>query len=400
MDLLEENKKRNTKTPIQKLVLTLLVASIVLCILIGIIMVYLSTQGEDKPYTISLNGKNIDLNMLKVITTENGQKYISLKELSSNLGYDYYNGEFKMTGEIKTKGYINNKTNIIQFFIDSQKIYKTTENSNTDYEYYNLENPILSSNENLYISLDDLDVAFNLIVSYSEINNRTTIETPEYWIKRISESFKDNNITISDSPENLKSLSYGYVVTSRNGKYGVINLQGEELIGHKYNSIIFCEYNKNFIASNSSNEFGVIAASGVADISLQYDSIEILNYEPLLYKVKYLNKYGVLKEDGTILNNIQYDSIGYPENKNQKTDYTLIIPNLNENIPKSIVVRKDNKYGLIDLQNGTEIISCDLNGIYSISREEEVYYIVETQDKKIFLENYIDNSNRVTVTID
>ena len=71
MDLLQENKKKNNKTPAQKIVLTLIIISIVLCIIIGIMMVYLSLKGESKPYSVAINGKNIeyDLGNVKVIVT-------------------------------------------------------------------------------------------------------------------------------------------------------------------------------------------------------------------------------------------------------------------------------------------------------------------------------------------
>ena len=143
MDFLQENKNKPSKTPAQKIVLSLLIISILLCIIIGIAIAYLSIKGETKPYTITLNGQNADLNKLQLFTTQNGKQYISLRALSDNLKYDYYNGEFKKTDESKTKGYINNKTNIIQFFTNKKEIYKTTENSKIDYEYYVLDNPIL-----------------------------------------------------------------------------------------------------------------------------------------------------------------------------------------------------------------------------------------------------------------
>lgn len=395
MDLLEDNKKKNNKTPAQKVVLALLIFSIVLCIIIGIAMAFLSTQKENKPYSVLMNGETVN-----TITNESGQYYISLKSICNQLGYNYYNGEFKIAEEDKSKGYIDNGTNIIQFFTNSQKIYKTAEDSNTDYEYYNLDNKILTSGDNLYIAIYDLDVALNLILSYSEKNNQTTILSPETWISQKATSFKENGVTISNTPENMKALAYGYVVVSKDNKYGVINLNGDELIGNKYNSITFSEYTGQFIVSNTSNQFGIISKDGLAKINLQYDSLEIINYNPLLYKVKKLQKYGVMKEDGTIVNDIVYDSIGYPKNKEREINYTLIIPTLNENIPESIVVCSNGKYGLINLETGKEIISCSLEGIYSATENETVYYIAEDQKTKVFLQTYIDNLNRVTVNLD
>ena len=219
MDLLQENNnKKNNKTPAQKVVLALLIISIVLCIIIGIIMVFVSMQGENIPYSILINGENIETTTLQLITNENGQNYISLKSICNELGYNYYNGEFKIAEEDKNKGYIDNGTNIIQFFANSQEIYKTAEDSNTDYEYYNLDNKILKSEDNLYIAMYDLDVALNLILSYSEQNNQTIISSPDHWISEKTKAFNEIGATISNTPENMKALSYGYVVIKKDVK--------------------------------------------------------------------------------------------------------------------------------------------------------------------------------------
>ena len=63
MDLLQEasKKNKNGKTQVQKIILTLLITSIVLCIIVGSIMVYLSIQSQEKPYSITVNGKSVNI---------------------------------------------------------------------------------------------------------------------------------------------------------------------------------------------------------------------------------------------------------------------------------------------------------------------------------------------------
>lgn len=399
MDLLENNKKKNEKTKAQKIVLILLVISIILCLIVGIAMVVLSLQAEIKPYTLSINNTNTNLNELKLIIGENDEKYISLKLLCNKLGYNYYNGEYKIAEEDKQKCYVDNGISIIQFFSNSNKIYKTSENSNKDYEYYNLQNNIISFEDNLYIAINDISVGLNLIVSNSTENNKTFIETPENWFSRTANTFKENGITVSSTNENTKALCYGYAVINKDNKYGVINLKGEELIGNKYSEITFVEYTKQFIVSNTDKQYGIITSDGSAKVNLQYDSIEILNYNPLLYKVKKSQNLGILKSDGTIIKDITFDSIGYPENKEKGIEYTLIIPNINENIPELIVVCSNGKYGLLNIESGEMFVNCTLNGIYSASKNGVIYYIVETAERKFYLEDYIANLNRVTVKL-
>lgn len=399
MDLLENGKKKNEKTKAQKIVLILLIISILLCLMVGIALVILSLHTENKPYTISINNTDVNLNELQLINGENGEKYISLKVLCNKLGYSYYNGEYKIAEEDKQKCYVDNGISIIQFFSNSNKIYKTSEKSITDYEYYILQNNIVSFEDNLYIAINDISVGLNLIVSNSSENNKTFIETPENWLNRTANTFKENEITVSSTNENTKALCYGYVVINKDNRYGVINLRGEELIGNKYSEITFVEYTKQFIVSNTDKQYGIITSDGSAKVNLQYDSIEILNYDPLLYKVKKSQNFGILKENGTIIKDVVFNSIGYSENKDKGIDYTLIIPKLNENIPESIVVCSNGKYGLLNIENGEMVINCTLKGIYSATNDGVVYYIVETQEKKYFLEDYINNVNRVTVKL-
>lgn len=399
MDLLENNKKKKGKTQAQKIILILLVISIILSIIVGIAIVLVSMKKDDALYTISINNKSFNATDLQLLTLEDNVDYISLKNIANKLGYEYYNGEFKTTEENKNKGYIYNGNNVVQFFADENNIYKSEEQSVTDYEYYVLDNKILLYQNNLYIALDDLDVALNLILKYSSKNKVIQITTPEYWISSNKEILARDEITISDSQNNIKALSYGYVIISKNNKYGVISLNGDELIGTKYGSIEFIEYTKEFKTSNSSNEFGIISIDGMSRVNLQYDSIDIMNYNPLLYKVKYMQKYGIIKSDGTLITNELYDSIGYPQNKEKEINYTLIVPNINENIPESIIVCANGKYGLINAETGETVLACSLNGIYSATKDDVVYYIVETQERKFYLDDYITELNRVTVKL-
>lgn len=403
MDLLENEpiKKKNEKTKAQKVVLILLIISIILCLIVGIAMAYLAIKGEEKEYSIAISGSEVSLEDLKLTTSNNGTKYISLQALCNKLNYKYYNGEYKIPGEAYNKGYIDNQKNIVQFYTDSNTIFKTTYDSNTDYEYYTLTNNVLEYNGNIYIALDDLSVALNLIVTYSGTNNQTSIETPENWVLAKEESFKELDTTISSEPENLRAMSYGYVIINKDNKYGVISLEtGSEVIGTKYASLVYCEYTNNFIVSNTSNKYGTIAKSGNAEISLQYDSFEIINYNPLLYKVERLERTGIIKSDGTIINEIDYDSIGYPENKDEEIQYSLIVPNLNENIPQSIIVCKDKKYGLINLATGKEIIPCISNGIYSKESANGIFYVKTQNKKEYLLEDFVESLNKLTTSIE
>lgn len=167
MDLLQGNNKnegKTEKTQAQKVILILLIISIILCVIVGLIMLYVSTQDQVKQYSVAVNGAKVDLNDLQMMSDDKGKKYVGIKALTNKLGYNYYNGEYKVAEEGKNKGYVNTKKNIVQFFADSKEIYKTTEDSKADYEYYVLDNTILEYEGNIYIALDDLPLALNVIL--------------------------------------------------------------------------------------------------------------------------------------------------------------------------------------------------------------------------------------------
>ena len=402
MDLLQENKKKNKKTTAQKIVLALLIISIVLSIIIVGIMFVTGNIKPQSKYTIAINGSVISEETIGLLQLEDGNKYISIRALSNQLGYDYFNGEYNNTEESKDKGYINNGINFIQFFADSNEIYKTTEDSVKDFEHYKLKNKIIKYNEALYINVEDLTVAFNLIESYYEGKNQTVILTPEYWLEINGEKLKELGYTVSELPENIKAISYGFVIAENNEKYGIMSLNSEELIGNKYNSISFVEYTGEFIVSNNSNKYGIIKIDGSTEIAIQYDSIEVLNYSPLLYQIQRVDEYGIMRENGEIINEIKYDSIGYPEDKTNNIKYTLIIPELNENIPQSIVVCDENNYGLVDLETGREIIPCNVKGVFLLIDVDKglQYYVVQYEDGNInTLENHINSMNQITANI-
>ena len=402
MDLLQENKKKNKKTTGQKVILALLIISVILSIIIVGIMIVTGNIGTQYKYSVAINGNIVSAETIGLLQLEDGSKYVSIRLLSNQFNYDYFNGEYNIAGESKDKGYVNNGLNIVQFFADSNQIYKTAEDEVKDYEHYKLKNNIIKYNDALYLNIEDLTVAFNLIETYSEEKNQTIILTPEYWIEKNKENLNASGYTISELPENIKAISYGYVIVENNEKYGVINLSAEELIGNKYNSISFVEYTGQFIVSNSSDKFGIININGATEVALQYDSLEIINYNPLLYQIERVEEYGIMRENGEIINEIKYNSLGYPEDKTNNIYYTLIIPKLNENIPQSIVVCDENLYGLVDLETGREIIPCTLKGIFlliDVDRGIE-YYVVQYENGDLnTLENYINSVNQITANI-
>ena len=337
MDLLNENKYKKEEVPkSKKIVLVLLILSIIATIFIVIALIYAKSNIK-LPDVLKINDKEAQMSENLIITDTQGNKYISIKGLSTLLGYEYYNGEYGSSGESKEKGYIKNKNLVVGFEKDSNKIYKYEEKTNLDYQYYELKSEVFAYNNNLYMDLADISESLNVI--YNKNNNIISINTLEFDIDKHNIALKEKGYSVTTDLNNQKALTYGMLVVSKNGKWGVLDKNYNEVLGNKYSAIYFDEYNMNFIVSDENG------------------------------------RYGVMKGDGALLTNIVYDDIGYPADVNKKIEYTLIIPAINEGVGETIVVKQNNKYGLVYLSSGEEFIPCtELDRIYSIEELGVVKY--------------------------
>lgn len=391
MDLLNENQYQEKETPKgKKIVLVLLILSIILVIVIIALMAYLKSIRV-KPSTLFINDEAKELPNNLIIPASDGTKYIELKGLADLLGYEYDNSEYQKYDFDTSKCYIKNDKLISGFEQDSKTIFKYEEGTNLDYQYYTLTHDVIVYNSNLYLSMEDLKQAINVKCIINE-NNEIRLSTVEYLAGMYQEKLRETGYTVVTDQNNRKAIAYDWIIVSKNNIWSVLNPEFEEIIGGaKYSSIVFDEYNLNYIVANTNGQYGIIKNTGHVEQQLKYDELEILNYKNMLYKVKSNNKYGIIRKDGSILANIIYDDIGYPADpQNHKVLYTLIIPK-SEAIPKeTIVVKANGRYGLIYLENGEQFLPCDhLEKLYSVSELGEVKYMIEAEKQTMDLVEYL-----------
>lgn len=396
MDLLGQDLNNKKQMPnSKKIVLISLILCIVLLILVLVALV-LMQGNQTKPLSLIIDNNNVQINDNTIITNENGISYISLQQISESIGYEYVRGEYLQYGENDNKCYLENQNQIIGFETNSNEIYKTSSTSNTDYQYYELKNNIIKNNEILYIALEDLNVACNVLYSFSEQDNAITIKT----IDNLSEYYKtqltDNSMkyAIDENFNNQKVLSYGMIIVSNNvGKVGVVDVSYKTIISNRYTTMEFDEFSQNFIVSDE-NKYGIVSKDGSVLVDLRYEDIEIINYSPLLYKVKQNNKYGMLDEEGRVIINSEYDGLGLA-NYTSTTD--LLIKGIDGNEQNGIIVYKDGKYGIIDIETGEIILDCTVDRIY-YNEENDAYY-VQAQNSEVSLEEYIRYANTTVVNL-
>jgi len=204
MSLLDQEVKKQEPKG-KKIVLFLLIFCVFALIMVIVMMMALPKEQQSKGLSMSINDQDIAVEIGMFATDENGVNYISIQKIATPLGYDYLTGEYQKYNEdtTNTKCYLESTNQVIQFEADTKKIYKIDPASNLDYEEYELSNIILKQNNLLYIALDDIKIALNVINSYSENDNKIVLSTVEalYNEYKISLPTQTNNalVGISDN---------------------------------------------------------------------------------------------------------------------------------------------------------------------------------------------------------
>ena len=398
----QEVKKQEPKG--KKIVLFLLILSVFALIMIIVMMMALSGK-EVKELTLSINGANTAIEEGLLTTDDNGVNYISIQKIAKPIGFNYLTGEYKQYNEdtTNTKCYLESANQVIQFEAGNKRIYKINPTSNLDYEEYELSNIILKQNNLLYIALDDINIALNVIYSYSQNDNKIVLNTVEtlYTQYKADISTQTNNalVEISDSFNNKKAIAYGMLVVSNESKkWGVVNAADfSTIIGNKYSSIEFIESAGVFIVSDN-NKYGVISKEKLI-IDLNYEAINVINNNPLCYEVKVAENHAIVDGEGKLITNNLYNSLGY-NSQTSLEESVLVIKKLgNKDKANILVVCKDEKYGLLNLDDRTTIGDCILDKIYSKTENGEKVYYIQLQGQEILLDKYLEYINTTIVNV-
>lgn len=414
MDLLgqEYNNAPKPKSKGKKVVLNLLIVSIILLVVV-IALIYLLKGSQPKKASLYVNNESKTVISGLIINDEaSGKKYVSLKDVASLIGYEYQNGEYLQYEESKTKGYLENSNQIIGFELGKNKIYKTVPNTEVEFEYYEIKNPIIQNNDKLYIALEDFDTTCDAIITYSDEKDQTVICTTDYLADEYEKKVVEQGVykSVNKDFENQKAIIYNMLIVAKseekdndnNNKYGVITTSMQQVITPKYKEIKYNEYTGNFIVAASNGKYGVISKDGQEVIvEVKYDSVRIVNYDPLMYEVKLNNKYGIINKEGKVIANTEYDKLGYAGDKTKEQNAVLIIKNVYDN-KDGIVVCKNNKYGILDIETGREItpVESEITKIYSkIDNTGKKEYYVELSNQEVLLSKYVEYVNTISVNI-
>ena len=327
MELYDEVKEqRKSKAPMIIGVCIAILIVITLAIIVGI--VYLKNSIT----TITIDGKrNLEIEeILYIESTEQGKKmYIPIIKMAKYLGYEGYNGDYKIKSEDKTKCYVTSKNETATFTLDSDTIVKITEGSEN--EYIKIENPVFEMNGELYTTIEGVQEAFNVLLLHDNNFKNINIYTMNFLVKNYAtkQKVKEYSTNFVDQ----KAIFEDMLIISDNKKYGVINAKtGEEVLQAKYDYIQYLPTTSEFLVK-SNGKYGVVAKDTSIVIKTVYDEIKSMDNQNGLYVVKQNGSYGVVDIKGNVIIEPEYKQIGINIDKYTQNGVENKYVLLNEIIP-------------------------------------------------------------------
>lgn len=363
-------KKEMDTAPKVLLMLIIFVALLI----IAIIIILLKVKME--AVILSVNNKVVnDYDTTKLVTDIDSVTYINIEEFSKLVRYEYHKGEYKSFSNEEDKCYVIGKEETATFYLNDNKVNKLPVDKQFEEKYreHLVQNSIKIKNGSMYAPIDAISIAFNVKVVISK--NAVQINTLDNLVKLDNNNLVKWGYTdISEqSFENHKALLYDrLIVKKEDGLYKIINRTNtKEIVPDKYEEIEFVESAQQFLVTNILGKVGIIDIDGKIEIEPIYDSLTILEDEEKLYIAQKDTKYGIIKADNTEVVKFKYDSIGCDMTSVElggKTKVVTPVTTINE--CNGIVVKKNEKYGVIDIKENI-IVPIEVDSIYSLKNEND-----------------------------
>lgn len=145
----------------------------------------------------------------------------------------------------------------------------------------------------------------------------------------------------------------------KNGKYGIVDLEGNEITEPIYDDISAMSYKEGMLLVKQGEKYGVINMNGIQVIDTEYDNIAVDNYYNVNSKYEKTGFIVCKREDS----GYRYGYINYKGDKVLDTEYTEIerVTEMEDDDNIYLVAYKDGQAGL--LKNKKEILNYEYENI-------------------------------------
>lgn len=183
--------------------------------------------------------------------------------------------------------------------------------------------------------------------------------------------FKGNEILNCeyDNIYSLKSVVENIIV-EKDGKVGLVNSKGQTIINTEYKEIKTLKegYKNEYLVQNDSGLFGIINTAGTKVLDVKYENIKYINSSET-YAVKENGTWQLINTKGEVLQTSDGEEYVYAKGEN-------------------VIVSKDGKYG-VEKQTGESIITNEYDelkytfSIYYIAKKDGKYGIININNETI-----------------
>ena len=356
-----QNPNNNKKRLVISVVLLLIFTIIAIGAYIGIVYI----KGQQFIFKVDkVSAKLPGKDCIRFIEGDDKTPYFAIERFATQIyGFKYYRGGYEEANESTNKGYIENidmssgkriEREKVQFEKDSKILKKIYISSGTDYEYelVDLEKPIVKIGEELYASMNDFGRITDSYITYNlETGKNCEILTLPYLVNYYKSQFK--NVYLEEFL-NQKAILEGLLVTydvtienPRNSPNGLMDLNGNTVVGEKYYEFKYLEGSKEFLIQNNKQLYGILSADGSTKIEPAYQELKEMYKPNNLYLARQNGKYGVLTSKGRDLIKCEFDAVGAEKYGYFGTDG---INNRYVILDKWIPVQRDGQYIFFDLK--------------------------------------------------
>ena len=268
-----------------------------------------------------------------------------------------------------------------------------------------------SKNEEIFIGYEQLEA-----ISNKDTNNNIWYEENVLKVKKdgkyglIDLNGKELTQCQYDELTALEGIK-NTIKATKDGKIGLLNEEGQEILPNQYLEIIALgkDNKSGFIVKKEDGKYGIVDYANQTILEAKYEGIDKI-YGSDMYVVKQAGKQTLVKKDGTEVLTVGYDEIkeilknaenGIIYVKDGKygimrQNGEIAIPNEYEELKEAksgiLIIKQNGKYGIMDLQKQTKIEPTYIGIKYN---EKADLYIAEKED---FSNDIIDTTFAVKQT--
>lgn len=292
------------------------------------------------------------------------------------LGY-YTIYENEKWGVIDTKGNIVIEPTYEEMIVipnNTKPVFICMENVNYENEQFNSK-AINENNETIYQNYDKVEVIYN-----HDENNNLWYETDVLKVQKDGKYgliHLDGTEILPCEQDSIDPIvgTKSVFTTTQNGKKGLVDSNGKRIIENKYADIkaLTTKYENGFIVKAENGKYGVVNYDKTIALEEKYDEIANV-YGNKMYVVKEANNWKIVNTDGN----------AFLENKFEQ------VKEINSN---NIIIKSNGKYGVVTIE-GEEKINPTYDDLtyayanYYIAKKDNQYGVITIDNTEALGFNY------------